>query len=227
MKESKGVTIYFVRHGQTYFNLYGRMQGWANTPLTSDGEKGVHASGRGLADVKFDAVYTSDLQRTLDTAEIILEENKKTDPDMPIISMPEFREIFFGSFEGEYDAVAYQKVVEALGLETAEDLFKTIGALEHMNTFNKIDPYGHAETFMQFWSRVEQGLIELIDRHRDTGDVILLVAHGAAIHVILENLIPDLPAAEPLLNASVSKVRYENGQYILDSYGDVSHFIEE
>lgn len=227
MTDKKGTTIYFVRHGQTYFNLYGRMQGWSNTPLTPQGEEGVRASGRGLADVKFDAVYTSDLQRTIDTAQILLQENKYTDPDMEIIAMPEFRELFFGEFEGEYDAVVFQKVVEALGKGEAEDIFKTVGNFEHMDTMHKIDPYGHTETFMQFWERVERGLIELIDRHRDTGDVILLVAHGGAIRLILENIIPDHLIDEPLLNASVSKVRYENGQYHMDTYGDISHFIHE
>ena len=69
---SKGVTFYFVRHGETYFNFYGRMQGWSNALLTEDGIKNVHRSGRGLADIEFDAVYTSDLKRTIDTASIIL-----------------------------------------------------------------------------------------------------------------------------------------------------------
>lgn len=169
MSQDKKTTIYFVRHGETYFNLYGRMQGWGNTPLTPDGEKGVRASGRGLADVKFDAVYTSDLQRTIDTAEIILAENKKTDPKIEIKAMPEFREIFFGEFEGERVEDTYKEIIAELGLKTAEDAFKTIGALERMNTFNKLDKYGHAETFMQFWSRVEKGLIELINRHRGSG----------------------------------------------------------
>jgi len=27
-------SIYFVRHGQTFFNLYNRMLGWADSPLT-------------------------------------------------------------------------------------------------------------------------------------------------------------------------------------------------
>ena len=31
----KGVTLYFMRHGETIFNRYNRMQGWSGiTPLT-------------------------------------------------------------------------------------------------------------------------------------------------------------------------------------------------
>ncbi|MDK6292868.1 phosphoglycerate mutase family protein, partial [Aerococcus urinae] len=34
---SKGVSIYFMRHGQTYLNKYNRMQGWCDAPLTDQG----------------------------------------------------------------------------------------------------------------------------------------------------------------------------------------------
>ena len=44
---SKGVTFYFMRHGETFFNLYGRMQGWSNAPLTDNGIVDVHRSGKG------------------------------------------------------------------------------------------------------------------------------------------------------------------------------------
>lgn len=88
---TKGVTFYFVRHGETYLNRLGRFQGWADAPLTPEGLEIVHQSGRGLADVKFDAVYTSDLGRTIKTAQILLEENHHSQ-DLTITPMPEFRE---------------------------------------------------------------------------------------------------------------------------------------
>ena len=96
---TKGVTFYFVRHGETYLNRLGRFQGWADAPLTPEGLEIVHQSGRGLADVKFDAVYTSDLGRTIKTAQILLEENHHSQ-DLTITPMPEFREVFFGYYEG-------------------------------------------------------------------------------------------------------------------------------
>lgn len=36
---SKGVTFYFMRHGETYLNKYHRMQGWSDTPLTNRGKE--------------------------------------------------------------------------------------------------------------------------------------------------------------------------------------------
>ncbi|HIZ71537.1 MAG TPA: histidine phosphatase family protein [Candidatus Atopostipes pullistercoris] len=222
-----GTTIYFVRHGETYFNFYNRMQGWSNTPLTPQGEIDVRRSGKGLKDVKFDAVYSSDLSRTIDTAELILGENEQTDPEIEITMMPEFREIFFGTFEGEYGDTTYKKVADHLGFETADRMFSDVNQFDRMGAFKEIDPHGHAEDFMEFWLRVEKGLLKLIDKHRDTGETILLVAHGGTIRLILENLIPDLDDPNPLLNASVSVAHYDNGLYHLDQYGDVSHFVDE
>lgn len=223
----KGTTIYFVRHGETYFNFYNRMQGWGNTPLTPQGEIDVKRSGRGLKDVKFDAVYTSDLTRTVDTAELILSQSEETPADHEIVLMPEFREIFFGSFEGEYNDTVYEKVGKHLGFKTAEEMFRDVNMFDQMGGFKELDPHGHAEDFMEFWLRVEQGLIKVIDKHRNTGDTILVVAHGGTIRLILENLIPDLNEPEGLLNASVSVAHYEDGFYRLDKYGDVSHFVDE
>ncbi|GAA0353937.1 histidine phosphatase family protein [Alkalibacterium iburiense] len=224
--ENKGVTIYFVRHGETYFNYNGRMQGWSNTPLTEHGKEDVRRCGRGLSDVQFDAVYTSDLSRTQETASLILEENGQLD-SMEMIQMPEFREVFFGSLEGEFGSVAYSQVAEHLGYENSKEMFRHTTVPERMNAFRDIDSEKHAEDFMMFWSRVEQGLIQLIEKHRDTGETILLVAHGGTIRYILENLIPELVNPKALLNASVSVARYEDGLYHLERYNDVSHFRDE
>ncbi|WP_225744509.1 histidine phosphatase family protein [Marinilactibacillus sp. Marseille-P9653] len=223
---TKGVEIYFVRHGETYLNHYGRMQGWSNAPLTDDGIVDVHRCGRGLKDVKFDAVYTSDLTRTQDTAGIILEENGQA-ANMDMIQMPEFREVFFGSYEGMYGSEAWGNVAKHMGYESSRDMFLNTDIPDRMNAFREADPYHDAEDFMMFWSRVERGLLKLIDKHRDTGERILLVAHGGTIRYILQNLIPDLTDQTALLNASVSVASYHGGKYHLDRYNDVSHFKDE
>ncbi len=223
----KGVTLYFVRHGMTYLNLYNKMQGWSNAPLTEQGMIDVRRSGKGLKDIKFDAIYTSDLFRTIDTAELILAENEQTDPEQEIVLMPEFREVFFGSFEGDYVEVLYKKVADHLGYETTEKMFTNTSQSEQMATIKKLDPYGHAENFMEFWLRAQKGLIKLIEKHRDSGETILVVAHGITIRLILENLIPELKDPDLLLNTSVSVTHYEDGLYHLDRYNDVSHFVDK
>lgn len=222
-----GITLHFIRHGETYFNLYDRVQGWGNSPLTEQGIEDSIKSGRGLKDQRFDAVYTSDLLRTVETAKLILQENKVSDPDQEIVMMPEFREIFFGSFEGGYNYDAFMAVADHLGYETKEDLLANVHDSERMEVFKKLDPHGHAETFPEFTERLDQGLNKVIENHPDTEEDILIVAHGGTIRLLLEKILPDLVDPEPLLNASISTVHYENGEFELERYGDVSHFVEQ
>lgn len=59
------------RHGQSEWNALGRWQGHADVPLSDEGMR--QAAGAGLALGTFDAVWASDLQRALLTAQIIAE----------------------------------------------------------------------------------------------------------------------------------------------------------
>jgi Fructose-2,6-bisphosphatase len=53
------LTIYFVRHGKTLFNLFNRMQGWVDSDLTEDGKEDAIKAGKRLAAIKFDCAYSS------------------------------------------------------------------------------------------------------------------------------------------------------------------------
>ncbi len=39
-------TLYIVRHGKTMFNTIERVQGWCDTPLTKQGQEGIHYLGK-------------------------------------------------------------------------------------------------------------------------------------------------------------------------------------
>ena len=51
-------SIYFVRHGQTIFNVFNRMQGWSDSPLTDQGKKTAKQVGQELAHVDFAHYYS-------------------------------------------------------------------------------------------------------------------------------------------------------------------------
>ena len=55
---------------ETVFNRYNLMQGWSDTPLTKRRCLDAIRSGLGNARCSFDAVYTSDLRRTVETAQL-------------------------------------------------------------------------------------------------------------------------------------------------------------
>ena len=223
---AKGVTIYFMRHAQTYLNKYNRMQGWADAPLTDKGVVDVRQSARGLADVDFQAVYTSDLQRTVQTAEIVLEENHYADKNLRIENRPEFRELFFGSLEGLPAADIWDQIGQ--NVNNDEDSYSGLIADDavkrELNFLHDLDPYHDAEDFMNFWMRVELGLIDVITKHRESDKTILIVSHGMTIRNMIHELIPDFQIDSLLDNASVSIVRYEDGQYHLEAYNQTEHF---
>ena len=73
-EESKTVTLYLTRHGKTMLNNTGRMQGWCDSPLTQDGAAVAEKLGQGLkkAGIFFDAAYSSDSGRAIETADLVL-----------------------------------------------------------------------------------------------------------------------------------------------------------
>ncbi|WP_124057619.1 histidine phosphatase family protein [Vaginisenegalia massiliensis] len=220
---ANGVTFYFIRHGETYLNRFNRFQGWANAPLTPEGEIDVQRSGRGLADIRFDAVYTSDLMRTIDTANIILSENNHAE-DLAIVPMYEFREVFFGYYEGLEAGPTWQALQDEVKIKHGLPAGDRSDVAQFMNLMKEKDPSGMAENYVEFWNRVEAGLIKLLNKHAGTNQNILVVCHGMTIRNLLDGLVADFKQAEPLKNASASIVKYMDGQFHLLAYNQVDHF---
>ena len=101
------VRLYLVRHGKTMFNTIGRAQGWSDTPLTAEGELGIHELGIGLREsgLQFDRAYSSDSGRTIQTMGIILEE-LGLQGKIPYRMDKRIREWCFGSFDGAYEGIS-------------------------------------------------------------------------------------------------------------------------
>jgi broad specificity phosphatase PhoE len=91
-------TIVLVRHGETDWNLERRVQGHTDRPLNETGRAQAVALAELLATERFDAVYSSDLQRARDTAALIAERH-----ELDVIETSGLREKNFGSWEGLTD----------------------------------------------------------------------------------------------------------------------------
>lgn len=88
-------TILLARHGETDWNRDGIWQGWADPPLNDAGRAQARALAEQLRGVPFDAVYSSDLQRARETAEIVAAPH-----GVPVVADRGLREIDIGSWSG-------------------------------------------------------------------------------------------------------------------------------
>jgi 2,3-bisphosphoglycerate-dependent phosphoglycerate mutase len=88
-------TLLLARHGETDWNKEGRWQGWADPPLNDTGRSQARALAEQLSDVPFDAVYSSDLRRAHETAEVVAAPH-----GVPVVTDQGLREIDVGSWSG-------------------------------------------------------------------------------------------------------------------------------
>jgi broad specificity phosphatase PhoE len=88
-------TILLARHGETEWNRIGRYQGWADPTLNDTGREQARALAEQLRSTPIDAVYSSDLRRARETAEILAEPHA-----VPVVVEPGLREVNVGEWSG-------------------------------------------------------------------------------------------------------------------------------
>ena len=211
------VRFYIVRHGQTLLNSLDRAQGWADSPLTEAGKQMAADIGQKLKEIDFDAVYTSDMFRAVQTAEMILEAGGKG--GVPIEKDARLREWCLGCMEAENNAVFVKNVSDWLGgitsfAELNERLSDVAAAIyEH-------DTTGMAEPFQTIEERLKATFVDIVQRHgMEENTNILIVTHAFAIKTIFHLFAPkQLGKVGKVKNASVSRLVFENEIFFLEPY---------
>ena len=89
--------IYITRHGESQWNIEGKVQGVTDTPLTAKGIEQAHELAKKIKEsgLKIDEILYSPLSRATDTAKIVAEEN-----GLPLTLEPRLIEQNFGEYEG-------------------------------------------------------------------------------------------------------------------------------
>ncbi len=88
-------TIILVRHGETDWNVLHRFQGSSDIPLNETGRHQAGFAKAGLSGAQLTAIYTSPLQRAVETAAIIRDQR-----NIPVYTEEGLREMCVGEWEG-------------------------------------------------------------------------------------------------------------------------------
>ena len=200
--------IYFVRHGQTVWNVEKRFQGLSDSPLTELGITQAKLLGEKLKDIKFDKFYSTSLKRAYDTANYI-KGNRKQKVEI----FDDFVEISMGDMEG-----IKQEDFKKLYPEQVKNFF-----------FNQLEynpsSFG-GESFLEVRERVIRGLNKFIELNKNY-ERVLVVSHGATLKTLLHYIsgkdISTLSDEAIPKNTSYTIVKYENGKFEIIDFSNISH----
>ncbi len=196
--------LLLVRHGETPWNLDGRLQGSTDVDLSEKGREQARLVGRRLSTTAIDLAYSSNQSRARETAEIILEGR-----DVPLHAIPELRERSHGVFEGL----------------TAKERRQRYPDLFAASLLNNLDfaPTG-GETFRQTNRRMAAWAQDFRDAHLDS--TVLVVGHGGTLRAAILGWL-DLPNHTTfrfiMANCSLSIIDTYPDNAVLRLYNDTSH----
>lgn len=198
-----------VRHGETQWNAEQRVQGQTDVPLNETGREQAALTGNRLARVRFRAIYSSDMSRARETAEIIAAASASAPPD--VVFDARLREVAFGELEG----MTWAEIeARGSGLHVRQDQRD----LDYR-------PEG-GESYRELLDRLGEFAATLEERH--PADDVLVVGHGAALRALVVRLLhlPDEAfwAISGHGSAGITRVRRRrDGHVALIGWSDVGH----
>lgn len=197
--------IYLIRHGQTDWNVEGKIQGRHDISLNETGVKQAELLAKGMEKRPVVQIFSSRQKRALETAQAIGRSQQ-----VAVTVMDGLEEVDFGDWEGKtWDEISreYPKEFKIWCEEPAE-----------------ITPPG-GESRPEIYARMRKALKEIIRRSR--GDI-AIVSHGAALAYLVSLMMEkELGAHDEIIvkNVSISTVDYdrETGRFTMIEANDTSH----
>src|SRR5262245_30009793 len=151
--------LYIARHGETDWNALHRLQGWTDRPLNETGRRQAVALADSLKGIRLDAIYSSTLSRSRDTARTV------AGTTMTVTSLDGLRERNYGHYQG--------------GSDTAPEYLR--------RSDDWTDRLDDGESLNQLLARSRDSLTQ-IRREHPSGNV-LIVAHRITNQMLLRALL--------------------------------------
>lgn len=178
-------TLYLMRHGETLFNQFHKIQGWCDSPLTAKGIAQAQAAAAYFKaqQIAFDQAFCSTSERASDTLEQIT--------DLPYQRVKGLKEWHFGSFEGEHE---YLNPALPYG-----DFFVPYGGESEMGLRERI-----AQALADIMANADGQTILAVSHGASCRQFMRYWAHTS-----------DIDPKEPLKNCCILKFTYDSGTFQL------------
>lgn len=181
-------TIILIRHGESETNLKKVFTGQLDAPLTPNGERQAALMAQYVNRYSIDKIYVSPLQRAVDTARKIVEQQH-----CPMERLSAFKELYAGQWQGK----TFEEIAREYP-ESYEIWRKNIGMAA---------PEG-GETCEEMYRRVTDAFLELLQRTSEK--VICIVCHAIPIRMIESYIRQQSPQDISWVpNASVTVYEYD------------------
>jgi probable phosphoglycerate mutase len=193
-----------IRHGETEWNVCKREMGHLDSPLTANGVSQGHAIARRLQGSRAHALYTSDLGRAVQTADIIA-----TGTGLRPVQEPRLRERHMGVFQG----LLFSEIPSRFPDVYAE--YQSAGY------FAKI-PEG--ESAEERSARSVRVFTSIAEAHPE--QTVVAVTHAGFLTGFLEHVLGLAPGSGSRFkkhNAAYNAFGYEQGTWRLETWNDIAH----
>lgn len=185
--------IVLIRHGITDWNIERRAQGQKDIPLNNTGREQAQALANRLRNEQWDMIYSSDLSRAKETADIIAREL-----NLEVHTDTRLREINMGETEG----TTFEERIDKWGDQWKE---LALGVEENESVTQRASSF-LTETAKKFENKK-----------------ILVVTHGFLIRHTMKKLVPSINIASPIYNTSVTTLTYADSNFTCDLVNSAEH----
>ena len=198
--------ITIIRHGETMWNVQKRIQGQRNSKLSENGITQAELVANALNKREFDSLISSDLERAVETANII---NKQL--SLPHKYNLNLRERSFGIFEGKNFA-------------EIEEMYP-----EEYRRYKERNPgfvVPGGESIEQMYDRVTSEIESIARKYKD--QKVLIVSHGLVLEMMMYrtfNLDLNERRAFSINNSSISSFYIDEDSWFLKEWGVIEHLV--
>ncbi|SDW15386.1 histidine phosphatase family protein [Paenibacillus sp. CF384] len=184
-----------IRHGETDWNTEGRAQGQSDIALNDTGRLQAHTLAERLRNESWDVIFSSDLSRAKETADIVAKLMGLT-----VLTDSRLREMYKGEMEGTTLKERIQKWGEqwerlAPGLESEDSIV----------------------------SRGTSFIAEAAETYK--GKNILVFSHGVLIGSTLKHFIPSIDTKVHIVNTSVTTITRSGSKWECELFNCSKHVV--